>query len=146
MLIKDVMTRTPVCGKPSDTIDTIAKLMVERNCGEIPICDGPKLVGVVTDRDITTRVVASGKKPAEVQARDVMTRDVFTIGEDSFLEAALRMMEQKLVRRLPVVDSTGKVVGIVSQADLIAKVPTIEVAQSLKSIAEKTRPRVVVGH
>lgn len=144
MLIKDVMTKTPTCCKPSDTLDQVAKLMLDHDCGEIPVCDGTKLVGVITDRDITCRAVATGKTPVAVPASDVMTRAVFTIGQNDKLATALELMEERLVRRLPVVDESGRIVGIVSQADLIAKVPTLKVARAMKSVAKKTRPHAAL--
>jgi CBS domain-containing protein len=139
MLIQDVMTKTPACCKPSDRLDKVAKMMVEHNCGEIPVCDGAKLVGVITDRDITCRVVATGKTPVAIPASDVMTRDVYSIRGDLNLGAALDLMEEKLVRRLPVVDENDRIIGIVSQADLVARVPTLKVARLMKSVSKKTR-------
>jgi CBS domain-containing protein len=139
MLIKDVMTRTPVICRPSDTLDKVAKLMLDYDCGEIPVCDGTKLVGVITDRDITCRAVAMGKTPVDVPARDVMTHHVFTIGLNDDLDDALELMEHRLVRRLPVVDETSRIVGIVSQADLMAKVPTLKVARAMRVVSQRTR-------
>lgn len=139
MLIKSVMTRTPVCCKPADTVDKVAKLMLDHDCGEIPVCDGPKLVGVITDRDITCRAVATGKDPADVQAGEIMTRHVFTVFETDAIDVALELMEDRLVRRLPVLGDDGKVVGIVSQADLMAKVPTLKVAQAMRTVSKRTR-------
>jgi CBS domain-containing protein len=145
MLIKDVMTAAPTCCEPSDTLDTVAKLMAEHDCGQIPVCDGTKLLGVITDRDITCRVVAAGKTPAAVKARDIMTRNVVTIGEHAKLDEALELMEQELVRRLPVLTDDGGIVGIVSQADLMAKAPTLKVARVMKKVAKKTRPHAVAA-
>lgn len=139
MLIKDVMTRTPAVCRPSDTLDYVAKLMLEHDCGEIPVCDGTKLVGVITDRDITCRAVATGKAPVAIPARDVMTRNVHTVRENDSLDAALEMMEEKLVRRLPVVDEEGRLTGIISQADLVSKVATLKVARVMRSVSRKTR-------
>lgn len=146
MLIKDVMTGSPSCCKPTDNIGAVAKLMLDRDCGEIPVCDGTKLVGVITDRDITCRVVAVGKSPAAVRVSEAMTRNVVTIGENETLADGLELMEEELVRRLPVIDGSGKIVGIVSQADLIAKSPTLKVARSLKTVAKKTRRQPVAAH
>lgn len=145
MLIRDVMTASPTCCKPADRLDTVAKLMLDHDCGEIPVCDGTKLVGVITDRDIVCRAVARGETPVAVPASEVMTRDVHTIGPDGTLEDALALMEKNLVRRLPVVDGGGRIVGIVSQADLVAKVPTLEVARAMKSLSQKTRKQPAVA-
>lgn len=139
MLIRNVMTPNPICCRPSDRLDFVAKLMVKHNCGEIPVCDGTKLVGVITDRDITCRAVAAGKSPSAVAASEVMSKNVVTVTDDQKLDVALGLMDQKLVRRLPVVDRYGAVVGIISHADLIAKTPTLKVARALKTISRKTR-------
>lgn len=139
MLIKDVMTASPTCCKPADKLDSVAKLMFDHDCGEIPVCDGTRLVGVITDRDIVCRAVAAGKTPADVPVSDVMTRDVYTIAQDGKLEDALELMETKLVRRLPVVDLSGQIVGIVSEADLVAKAPILKVARTIRSVSKKTR-------
>jgi CBS domain-containing protein/uncharacterized membrane protein YdjX (TVP38/TMEM64 family) len=139
MLIKDFMTPKPVCCKPTDRIDVVAKLMAVHDCGEIPVCDGTKLVGVITDRDITCRVVATGKTAVAIPASEAMTRTVYTIRENETIKDALWLMEEKLVRRLPVLDEKDNLVGIVSQADLMARMPTLKVARTLKSVAKQTR-------
>ena len=139
MLIKDVMTASPTCCKPTDKLDSVAKLMLDHDCGEIPVCDGTRLAGVITDRDIVCRAVALGKTPATVPVSDVMTSDVYTIGQNAELEDALELMETKLVRRLPVVDLSGQIVGIVSEADLVAKAPILKVARTIRSVSKKTR-------
>ena len=139
MLIQEVMTRRPACCKPEDPVDAIAKMMLEHGCGEIPVCEDGRLVGVITDRDITLRVVAAGKTPASLTANDVMTHDVYSVYDNDKLETAFAIMSEKLVRRLPVVDGNGTIVGIVSQADLVARVPSFKTARLMKSVAKKTR-------
>jgi len=139
MLIKEVMTASPTCCQPGDKLDSVARLMLDRDCGEIPVCDGARLVGVITDRDIVCRAIAVGKSPVAVPVSDVMTSDVYTIGQDDELEDALELMETKLVRRLPVVDFNGRIVGIVSEADLVAKAPILKVARTIRSVSKKTR-------
>jgi CBS domain-containing protein len=145
MWIKDVMTRRPAVCNPADTIDAVARQMLEYDCGEIPVLDGKTLIGVITDRDITCRAVATGKRVDLVTARDIMSRDVTTIGEMEKLDTALDLMERKLIRRLPVVDDRGEVVGIISQADLVARVPTLKVARALKSVSKKTRRHAIAA-
>lgn len=139
MLIKDVMTPNPTCCNPNDTLDTVAKLMLEHDCGEIPVCDGNTLIGVVTDRDITCRAVATGKPVLTVPVRDVMTRNVYSVAQDDKIEAALDLMEEKMVRRLPVVNHIGMVTGIISLADIIAKARMLKVALMMRSLAKRTR-------
>ena len=139
MLIKDVMTVHPACCNPADRIDAVARLMRDNDCGEIPVCDGRKIVGVITDRDIATRAVAVGLNPTDVAVSEIMTRDVSTIREEDHIGDALELMETKLVRRLPVIDDFGLIVGIVSQADLVAKGPRFRVDRALRTVSKKTR-------
>lgn len=139
MIIKDVMTAHPTCCSPNDTIDTVAKLMLEHDCGEIPVCDGNALIGVVTDRDITCRAVATGKPVLTVPVREVMTRNVYSVEQNEKIEAALDLMGEKMVRRLPVVNHIGMIVGIISLADIIAKARMLKVALLMRSLAKRTR-------
>lgn len=139
MLIREVMTTNPACCKPTDTLDTVAKLMLEHDCGEIPVCENNRLVGVITDRDITLRAVAAGKVPMSLAASEVMTRNVYSVYDNDKLETAFAIMSEKLVRRLPVIDANGAIIGILSQADLVAKVPSFRTARLMKSVAKRTR-------
>jgi CBS domain-containing protein len=139
MLIKDVMTKSPACCTRSDTLTTVAKIMVQNECGIVPVCDGTQIVGVITDRDLACRAVAEARNPTTATADDVMTHNVYLVGDNEKLDAALDLMEQRLVRRLPVVDQAGKLVGIVSEADLVARVGTFKVARAMKTVAQKTR-------
>ena len=135
MNIKDIMTAEPACAARDEDLRRIAVMMVEHDCGEIPICDGDrKPIGVVTDRDITCRLVAKGKNPLESRAEDCMSSPTITTTCDMPVEDCARLMEQYQVRRLPVVDERGVCWGIVSQADLARKGPretTIEVVEKV---------------
>ena len=137
MLIKDVMTKAPACCHPHDKLDAVAQLMVEHDCGEIPICDGTRLVGVITDRDITCRGVAAGLDPTLVPVRELMTHAVRTVLPEDRIEAAMELMEESHVRRLPVVDWNGRVVGIVSATDLVAALPSARSAELVKTITRR---------
>lgn len=139
MLIREIMTPHPTCCSPNDTVDTVARLMLEHDCGEIPVCDGNQLIGVVTDRDITCRAVAAGKPVLTAPVRDVMTRNVYAVKENAKLNVALDLMEEKMVRRLPVIDDSGRITGIVSLADLIARTPTLKVALLMRHVSKRTR-------
>jgi CBS domain-containing protein len=142
MFVKDVMTSSPVCGQPGDTLDRIAKLMVEHDCGVVPICEGKTLVGVITDRDITCRAVAAGKVPVDVPVRDVMTKPVHTVHQDDDVQAAIELMEAKLVRRLPVVNDGNEVVGIVAPSDLAPTFASTNVADFLLAVSYWNRKPV----
>ena len=139
MLVKDVMTSAPVCCNPDSKVDEVATLMADHDCGIVPVCKDSKLVGVITDRDITCRAVAKGMYPAAVAVRDVMTKKVYTIHQDEDVEAAIALMEVKQVRRLPVVDEDGKVVGIVAPSDLAPTFASTNVADFLLAVSYWSR-------
>ena len=143
MLIKDVMTVSPISCKSGDFLDTVARTMAEHDCGFIPVCDSSKLVGVITDRDITCRAVAAGKNPATTPIRDVMTKIVYTIRPDEDVQAAIELMEAQQIRRLPVVDDDGKVVGILAPSDLAPTFASTNVADFLLAVSYWNRKSAV---
>ena len=116
--IQELMTVTPRTVKAGDSIVDAAKLMRGEDAGIAPIVDGERLVGVLTDRDIAIRVVAEGKDPATTKVEDVASHELVTLDPEQDLDDALRLMAQHQVRRLPVVEQDGKLVGIVAQADV----------------------------
>jgi CBS domain-containing protein len=121
MQVKDVMTATPACCTANTSLREVANLMVENDCGAIPVVDSEdskKPVGLITDRDIVCRAVGEGLNPLELTANDCMTSDVLTVTEQSSFEECCRLMEEKQVRRVPVVDEDGACVGIVALADV----------------------------
>ena len=123
--VRDAMTGNPrVIGRDSTVVEA-AKMMREEDVGVVPIVDGDKLVGTLTDRDIAIRVVAEGKDPNTTKAEEVASREIVTIDPQQDLDEALRLMARHQVRLLPVVEEDGKLVGIVAQAD-IAKHATDE--------------------
>ena len=147
MAVRDIMTTNPVSCTPATKIEDVARLMVEHDCGEIPVCEAGKLVGVVTDRDIMVRTIARGRDPLGVAVRQVMTQKVFTVRAADGVEKALSIMERRQVRRLPVVDSRGKLVGIISQADIAETLPEQKAGELLFEISHpvgKTPKRVML--
>jgi CBS domain-containing protein len=118
-LARDVMTRDPACCSPNTTLDQVAKMMVQNNCGEIPVVDGSDCpVGVVTDRDIVCRVVAEGKNPTGHTAESCMTTPAITVRADASLDEVISTMEAHRIRRVPVIDDGGCCAGIIAQADV----------------------------
>ena len=116
---KDIMTPSPQCCTGETTLNEVANLMVEADCGEIPVTDSSnRLVGVITDRDIVCRAVAKGKNPSAVTAAEIMSEPVVCVTEDSSLEDVMAVMEENQIRRVPVVDASGCCCGIISQADV----------------------------
>ena len=115
--VKDAMTSNVKTATPSQSLTDAAKLMKQEDVGSVPIVDGVRLVGMVTDRDIVIRGIADGSDPHAVKVGDIASRDVVTVRPDDDLDEALRLMAQHQVRRLPVVDD-GQLVGVVATADV----------------------------
>src|SRR5580693_1028703 len=116
---RDFMTADPACCSPNTGLDQVAKMMVQYDCGEIPVLDVMEQpIGVVTDRDIVCRVVAEGKNPMAYPAGICMSQPVATVSMDAPLGDVVAIMEQHQVRRVPVVDQRGRCVGMISQADV----------------------------
>ena len=116
--IKDAMTSNPCSIDAGQNVAYAAKMMRDEDVGIAPIVEGDKLIGTVTDRDITIRVVAEGRDPEQTKVEDVMSRDLVTIDPQQDLDEALRLMAQHQVRRIPVVEEDGRLVGVVAQADV----------------------------
>ena len=117
MKASDLMTSDPCCCSPNDSLQEVARAMREIDCGAVPVIDEGRLVGIVTDRDLAVRALAEGKD-ASARVGDVMTPDPFSCSADDDISAVKRIMTDNAVRRVPVVDSDGQCIGIVSQADL----------------------------
>ena len=121
MYVREFMSADPVCCTPQSSLAEVARLMVDCDCGEIPViasADSGKPVGVITDRDITCRTVAKGLNPLDLTAADCMSSPVITVTPDTILEECCRTMEEHQIRRVPVVDEAGCCCGVVSQADI----------------------------
>jgi CBS domain-containing protein len=132
MKIREIMSKDLVCCTPDTTVVDAARLMVENDCGQLPVVQDQQsrhLVGVVTDRDICCRVVARNLSPASVKIRDCMSSPVATVRADMPIAECFRVMDEHVVRRVPVVDEHGACCGIVSQADLVEKAPNDYIQQ-----------------
>ena len=116
--VREAMTSKPCTIDADKDVAYAAKMMKDEDVGVAPIVDGDQLVGVLTDRDIAVKVVAEGKDPQTTKVREVASTNVVTIDPQQDLDEALRMMAQHQVRRLPVVEEDGKVVGVLAQADV----------------------------
>jgi CBS domain-containing protein len=116
--IREVMTSNPCTIDADKPVSYAAKMMRDEDVGLAPIVEGDRLVGTLTDRDIAVRVVAEGRDPESTTVKDVASTDVVTIDPGQELNEALRLMTQHQVRRLPVVEEDGRVVGVVAQADV----------------------------
>ncbi len=132
--VRDAMTGNPRSIGASTSVVEAARLMREQDIGSLPITDDEKLVGMITDRDITTRVVAEAADPTSMSVEDVYSRDLISVEPDEDLDEALQLMARHQVRRLPVVEN-GRLVGIVAQADIALK-DNDKTAQLVEAISE----------
>ncbi|MBV9286957.1 MAG: CBS domain-containing protein [Hyphomicrobiales bacterium] len=132
MKIRDVMTREAKLANPDDTLQHAAQLMKDGDCGILPVRDGDRLIGMITDRDIAVRAVAEGMAPT-AKVRDAMTTEVKYCFEDDDIADIGENMSDIQVRRLPVMDRNKRLVGIVSLGDLALNKPGT--AKALKGIA-----------
>jgi len=135
-LARDVMTPEPARCSANATLDEVAKLMVQNDCGEIPIVDtSDRPIGVITDRDIVTRAVAEGKNPTGHTVESVMTRGVVTVRADAPIEEVVATMERHQIRRVPVVDDAGCCAGIIAQADLALEAPPHKAGELVREVS-----------
>jgi CBS domain-containing protein len=122
---EEVMTKSPVCCLPEDTVAKAAQLMKRENVGSIPVIENEKtrkLVGIVTDRDLTLKIVAKGLDAKSTKMEGVMTRKLVTCRAEDDLQKALDAMSEHQLRRIPVVDKDNKILGIIAQADVATRV------------------------
>lgn len=155
MKIREIMTTDVRSVRLEDTLDKVARVMAEENVGAVPVLDeGRELRGIITDRDIVVRCIAAGKEASDTEAEEVLTDDPTTISADIDVEEAARIMARKQVRRLPVVDDEGELVGMVSLGDLAVKSEDEDLsAEALEDISQgvkqggaaRTQPRRAVS-
>lgn len=138
--IHDVMTRDVRFISPEDTVRRAAELMDQLNIGAIPVCDGNKLVGMITDRDITVRSTAAGQAPGSTRVGDVMSTDVRTCYSHQTVDEVLGQMGDTQIRRVPVVDQAShSLIGIVSLGDMATK-HSAGIDRALEEISEPSQP------
>ena len=140
--VAEIMTRDVRTMTPQDSVVEAARCMDEMNVGVIPVCEGEKLVGMVTDRDIVVRGVAQQADTRNLKLADVMSTNVRCAHEDEDIDEVLTQMAQTQIRRMPVVDANDRLVGIVSLGDIAAKDPQDDedVAVSLGDISSPAEP------
>lgn len=139
MNIEALMTPDPACCTPHTAIEDVARLMVQHDCGEIPVVasdDDRTLVGVVTDRDLVVRLIARGQDVRGATVSACMTQPAVSIRTDAQVSDAVEMMQSHQVRRLPVVNAEGHVCGIVAQADLARWAPSEQTGELVRDVSE----------
>jgi CBS domain-containing protein len=136
---RDIMTPDPACCTLTMTLDQVARMMVQNDCGEIPVIDASERpIGVVTDRDIVCRVVAEGKNPMAHTVETCMTQPVVTVKPDDPIDKVVATMEQYQIRRVPVTDEKGCCTGIVSQADIARAERLTEIGELVREVSQAT--------
>jgi CBS domain-containing protein len=134
--VQDVMTSNPVSIVADNPVFEAARIMKQEDVGIVPVVEGGRLVGTVTDRDIVTRVVAEGKDPQSVIVREIASTDLVTVDPQQDLDDALRLMASHQVRRLPVVEEGGRLVGIVAQADVAREANDKKTGELVEEISQ----------
>lgn len=139
MQARDLMTENPCCCTIDSSVREVARMMVEHDCGEIPVTDSMGVpVGVMTDRDICVRLVAQGVDSSAARVGDYMTTPAITARRMDSADDCRILMEQHMIRRLPVVDESGRCIGIISQADLATKADSYTISHLVKEVSVPT--------
>jgi CBS domain-containing protein len=133
--VKDVMTSNPTTVQSDATVVEAARIMRDQDTGIVPVVENDRLVGTVTDRDITVRVVAEGRDPESTMVREIASTDVVSVEPQQDLSEALRLMAEHQVRRLPVVEN-DRVVGIVAQADVAREADDAQTGELVEEISK----------
>jgi CBS domain-containing protein len=134
--ITDVMSVNPCSIDADKPVAHAAKMMKDEDVGLAPIVEGNRLVGTLTDRDIVTRVVAEGRDPQSVTVREVASTQLVTIDPQEDLDEALRLMASNQIRRLPVVEEGGRLIGVVAQADIAREAKEKETGELVQEISK----------
>jgi CBS domain-containing protein len=138
---RDVMTEDPICCLPQDTVDKVAQIMKREDIGSVPVVtshDTNKLIGIVTDRDLALKVVGEGRNPRQTEVEAVLTPQPWTCLADDLLSVAVKIMSERQVRRIPVVDESGHILGIIAQADIATR--TADAQQTAEVVEEISQP------
>ena len=145
MQVREIMTPNPACCTPDSTLKDVAQMMLENDCGCIPVVNNlseMRPVGTITDRDITIRTVATNHNPISMKASDIMTTDITAITPHMSIEECFDVMEDKEIRRVLVVDEQGKCCGIVAQADVVQSTANpIRTNKVIREISESSPSR-----
>ncbi|HLL11161.1 MAG TPA: CBS domain-containing protein [Rubrivivax sp.] len=137
--VADIMSTDVTVVEPQQSLRVAAQMMKELDVGALPVCNGKRLLGMLTDRDITVRAVADGLAPDTTCVSDVMTPDVDYCTDDQDTEEVMRQMGEKQLRRLPVIDADRKLVGIVSLGDLATR-QNADIDETVRAISEPDGP------
>lgn len=139
MNVKEIMTKNPVYGTPATSLKDIAQMMIDNDCGCIPIVsneDAKSPIGMITDRDIVVRTVAENRNPLECRAEDAMSGEVITVSPETSVEECCNLMENKQIRRVAVIDNSGALCGMIAQADIAINASTDKTAEVVQEVSK----------
>ncbi len=139
MNVEQIMTKNPACCTADSSLQEVAQMMIDHDCGCIPVVDDEKSkvpVGMITDRDITCRIVAKGKNPLDLTVGDAMTSTVISVTPETSVEECCNLMESSQIRRVAVVDQSGACCGIVAQADIALTAQPKYVAEVVEEVSK----------
>jgi CBS domain-containing protein len=135
--VRDVMTANPDCVSERDSIRDVARIMKDKDTGVVPVVDGKKIIGLITDRDIVVRGIAEGRDVSNVKVNEIMSKSVRSVKEDTTVSEVLDLMGNSEIRRVPVVNGNNELVGIVSLGDIATNSPQDgKVGKAVESISE----------
>ena len=139
-LIRDLMTRNVEKVEPDSSVRKAAEILKDRDIGSLPVCIGKTVLGMLTDRDIVIRVVAEGRDSDTTRVRDIMSTDVVSVREDSDLIDAERIMHDRQLRRLPVLNARDELVGYLSMARVARTEAPIQSGRVLQGVSQASAP------
>ena len=135
--VRDVMTSNPATVTDKDTIRDVARIMAREDTGVVPVVEGKRIIGLITDRDIVVRLVAEGKDLANSRVKEVMSKSVRSVKEDTPINEVLDLMSNEKIRRVPVVNQNNELVGILSIGDIASRDrETGRVGKAIEEISE----------
>ena len=135
--VRDFMTPNPASVSEKDSVRQVAQIMAREDTGVVPVVDGKKVIGMITDRDIVVRLIAEGKDPASARVKEAMSRQIRSVKEDTPVNDVLQLMSSAQVRRVPVVNTNNELVGIVSIGDIAMDTKeTVKVGRTMEEISE----------
>jgi CBS domain-containing protein len=148
MQVKEVMTADPACCISETTLQEVAKMMIEYDCGEIPVVDSEETrvpIGVITDRDIVCRTVGRGLNPLDLTVADCMSKPCVTVTPEISVEECSKVLEENKIRRVPVVDADGSCCGIVALADIALLANRNLASEVVKEVSEPSAASSAAG-
>ncbi|HZE96461.1 MAG TPA: CBS domain-containing protein [Planctomycetota bacterium] len=138
--VRDVMSRNVECVEPQASLRTAARIMRDRDFGSLPVCENRQVLGIVTDRDIAVRAVASGLDADRTPVNEIMSREVVSVRETAYLGDAERIMRDRQLRRLPVLNQKGELVGYLAMARIARTEEPVETGRVLRGVSQASGP------